>query len=61
MRESKKTEKMHLRTDSYEGWLKGQKPGRVKAEPKQPPEGSYEGWLEKRVERRFRRRTGRSP
>jgi hypothetical protein len=57
MRESKKTEKMHLPRGSDEEWLETQKPGLHGSRPRNPPENVYEAWLEKRVERRTKRKS----
>jgi hypothetical protein len=53
MRESPKTEKMHL-GDAYEEWLKHQTTRRKKARhPRKPVKDLYEAWVEKRVEKRL--------
>jgi len=53
MRESGRTERMHLPRDTTEIWLDTQTPGPSKTEKhRNPPNGVYEAWLEKLVERR---------
>lgn len=50
MRESPKTERMHLPVDSTEIWLEAQtKPPRVGGRHRSPPQDSFEAWIEKRV------------
>jgi hypothetical protein len=51
MRESKKTEKMHLPRGSTELWLESRTPTKGGVKHRNPPENSYETWVEKRVER----------
>lgn len=54
MRESSKTEKMHL-GDAYEEWLKRQRTQPEKTErPRKPEADLYETWVEKLVEKRVR-------
>lgn len=56
MRESSKTEKMHL-GDASEEWLKKQRsqPGRAKG-LKKAPEDMYEAW----IQRQLRKKSGRA-
>lgn len=49
MRESKKTEKMHLPKETTEAWLETQEPVRMGVSHRRPPEDSFEVWVEKRV------------
>lgn len=53
MRESRKTERMHLPTDSMELWLGSQKPSRGEGRHRNPPEDSFEAWMEKQVAERL--------
>jgi hypothetical protein len=51
MRESKKTERMHLPRDSTEVWLESQRvQRRHEAAHRSPPRDPLEAWIEKRVE-----------
>lgn len=51
MRESMRTEKMHLPTDSTELWLEWQKPRARQRNPHMmPPKDPLEAWIERRVE-----------
>ena len=50
MRESRRTEKMHLPRDSGEEWLDLQKPRAMGEKHRKPPANGYEAWLEKRVQ-----------
>jgi len=49
MRESKKTERMHLPRGSTETWLESQTPGNKSGRHGIPPPDTYETWVEKRV------------
>lgn len=49
MRESRKTEKMHLPKGSTESWLESQTPVRRSGKHGNPPPDTYEAWVEKRV------------
>ena len=53
MRESSKSERTHLPSDSFEEWIKAQ-PVRPAGEkrPRKPSENQYEAWVKKRVEKR---------
>ena len=50
MRESRKTEKMHLPRDSMEEWLESQRPKPSEVKHEKPPKDIFEAWMEKRVE-----------
>ena len=51
MRESGRTEKMHLPRDTTEAWLETQAPRPRRAgKHRNPPSGVYEAWLQKLVE-----------
>ena len=50
MRESSRSEKMHLPKDSGEEWLDLQKPRAMGEKHRKPAANLYEAWLEKRVE-----------
>lgn len=50
MRESKKTERMHLPRGSTEEWLESQTPTYTEVMHRNPPRDSFEAWIEKRVE-----------
>lgn len=56
MRESRKTERMHLPSDTTEAWLQSQKPSASVARHKNPPEDVLEAWIEKRVSKAVKRR-----
>jgi len=49
MRESSRTEKLHLPRDSAEEWLDHQEPRDKGVKHRRAPENSYEVWLEKRI------------
>ena len=52
MRESVKTERIHLPSDAMETWLGSQSPKRFPtARHRTPPQDSLEAWLEARVEK----------
>ena len=53
MRESHKSERMRLPTDSMEVWLGSQKPSRGEGRHRNPPEDSYEAWMEKQVAKKL--------
>lgn len=52
MRESKKTERMHLPRDSIEVWLESQTPAPSESKHRSPPEDTYEAWIKKRTGKR---------
>jgi hypothetical protein len=56
MRESAKTEKMHLLVDTYQEWLKSQKEKPVvKGRGREVTGDSFEAWMTKRVEKQAKR------
>ncbi len=59
MRESKRTEKMHLPRDSTELWLEAQEPSLHAAKHRNPTADSYEAWITGRVEKRLERDQGK--
>ena len=56
MRESRRTEKMHLPKDTTEAWLDAQKPSMKGTRHRKPPEDSMEAWIKKRVSKTLERR-----
>ena len=56
MRESRKTERMHLPKDTTEVWLEAQKPSMKGTRHRVPPEDSIETGIEMRVSRALGRR-----
>lgn len=55
MRESRRTERMHLPKDSTEVWLESQSvQKRQKAAHRNPPKDALEAWIERRVEEALR-------
>ena len=50
MRESRRTECMHLPKDSTELWLESQVPQARQVKHANPPEDSYETWVRRRVQ-----------
>ena len=56
MRESRRTEKMHLPTDSTEVWLGSQRRSKGASRHRSAPQDSFEAWIEKRVAETLKRR-----
>jgi hypothetical protein len=51
MRESRRTERMHLPRDSTEAWLESQRVRKHhEAKHRNPPKDPLEAWIERRVE-----------
>jgi len=57
LRESSKTERMHL-GDAYEEWLKRQSPRQKGGRHEKPPADAYESWVEKMVKKRLAKAAG---
>jgi hypothetical protein len=49
MRESSRTEGMHLPRDSTELWLQSQAPARTLVRHRNPPTDFYEAWVQRKV------------
>ncbi len=61
MRESARTERMHLPQDTYQEWLKSQKEKpSPKGRGKEVTANSFELWVTKRVKRRIVKASGRT-
>jgi hypothetical protein len=56
MRESRRTERMHLPKDAGEDWLDSQKPKPQGKRHRNPPQDVYATWLDERVEKRQRKK-----
>ena len=57
MRESRKTERMHLPKDSGEEWMDLQEPRALGRTHRKAPDNAYDTWLAKRVESKRRHAT----
>lgn len=61
MRESKRTEKMHLPKDSTELWLEAQEPAARAAKHRNPAMDSYEAWIAGKVGERLEQEKAKRP